>query len=100
MVVLEADKGYDCAWLRNALLTRGIFPFIPYRKIKGRDTPKTNEVIETFQLRKKRWKAERAFAWLKRRCRRLLMRWERKAFIWTGFVTLGLIYTWIKNLVG
>jgi transposase len=100
MTVLEADRGYDCAWLRQALLIRGIFPFIPYRKTKGRIFPKTEEIIETFHIKKKRWQVERAFAWIKRRCRRLLARWERKVKIWSGFVTLGVIYTWIKNLVG
>jgi transposase len=100
LTVLEADKGYDCAWLRRALLVRGIFPFIPFRKSRGRDAPKTDQVIKTFNLEKRRWQVERAFAWIKRRCRRLLMRWERKAVIWTGFVTLGLIYTWTRDLVG
>lgn len=100
MTILEADRGYDCGWLRQALLIRGIFPFIPYRKTKGRVFPKTEAIIETFQLHKKRWKVERAFAWIKRRCRRLLMRWERKVKIWSGFVTLGVIYTWLGNLVG
>ena len=100
MVILEADKGYDCSWLRQALLSRGIFPFIPYRKIHGRDAPQSKEVMETFHLEKKRWQVERAFAWLKRRCRRLMNRWERKKVIWDGFVTLGLIFTWMLNLVG
>lgn len=100
MVVLEGDRGYDCAWLRQALLIRGIFPLISYRKTNGRIFPKTEEIIETFRLEKKRWKVERAFAWLKRRCRRLLLRWERKVKIWNGFVTLGVIYMWVKNLVG
>jgi len=100
MIVLEADRGYDSAWLRQALLIRGIFPLIPYRKINGRTFPKTEEIVRTFQLNKKRWRVERAFAWIKRRSRRLMLRWERKAKIWNGFVILGLIYMWIKNLVG
>lgn len=100
MIILEADKGYDCDWLRQSLLIRRIFPFIPYRRIFGRDAPKTEEVIQMFHLEKKRWKVERAFAWLKRRCRRLMNRWERKAVVWTGFVTLGLIYTWMRILLG
>lgn len=100
MVVLEADRGYDCGWLRQVLLSRGIFPFIPYRKMRGRDAPLSKEVMETFHLEKRRWQVERAFAWLKRRCRRLMTRWERKKVIWDGFVTLGLIYTWMLNLVG
>jgi len=100
MVILEADKGYDCGWLRQVLLSRGIFPFVPYRKIRGRDAPQSKEVIEIFHLEKKRWQVESAFAWLKRRCKRLMTRWKRKKVIWDRFVTLGLIYTWLLNLVG
>lgn len=100
VIVLEADKGYDCEWLRVSLLSLGIFPFIPFRKIQGRDAPSTDEVMKTFHLVKNRWKVERAFAWLKRRCRRLMIRWERQTEIWSGFVVLGLIYTWIINLLG
>lgn len=100
MVVLEADKGYDADWLRQALLMRGLFPLIPYRKIKGRTNPEMDEICSAFNLKTKRWMVERAFSWLKRRCRRLLLRWERKAVIWNGFATLGLIFTWLKNLFG
>jgi transposase len=100
MIILEADKGYDSAWLRQALLAMQIFPLIPYRKIKDRDMPDMKEVCDVFHLTKKRWMVERAFAWLKRRCRRLLMRWERLAGIWTGFATLGVIYSWLGDLVG
>jgi transposase len=100
MTVLEADKGYDADWLRQALLIAKIFPLIPYRKIKGRNVPCMEEICATFKLSKKRWMVERSFAWLKRRCRRLLLRWERIADIWTGFAVLGLIYTWIGILFG
>lgn len=100
MTILEADKGYDAAWLRQALLILQIFPLIPYRKIKGRKNPEMSEVCEVFNLTRKRWMVERSFAWLKRRCRRLMMRWERIAKIWTGFAVMGLIYTWLKNLFG
>ena len=100
MTILEADKGYDSVWLRQALLAMQIFPLIPYRKIKGRDIPDTQEVCDIFHLTKKRWMVERAFAWLKRRCRRLLMRWERLPGIWAGFATLGVIYCWLGDLVG
>ena len=100
MIVLEADKGYDCNWLRQVLLIRNIFPLIPYRKMSGRDIPKTEQILETFSLKKKRWQVERAISWFKRRCRRLLARWERTSLVWNGFVSLGLIYMWIKNLVG
>jgi transposase len=100
MIVLEADRGYDCGWLRQALLIRNTFPLIPHRKIPGRDLVKTEEICSTFYLSKTRWVVERAFARLKRRCRRLLLHWERLPEIWSGFATLGLVYTWVKNLVG
>lgn len=100
MVTLEADRGYDCGWLRQALLIRNIFPLIPYRKITGREYVKTEDICKTFCLSKTRWVVERAFAWLKRRCRRLLLRWERLPEIWSGFATLALVYVWVKNLVG
>lgn len=100
MTVLEADKGYDADWLRQALLIAHIFPLIPYRKIQGRNAPSMEEICQTFKLSRKRWMVERAFAWLKRRCRRLMMRWERIALVWKGLAVLGLIYTWMKNLVG
>lgn len=100
VIIFEADKGYDAEWLRQFLLNKGIFPLIPYRKIKGRCAPGFKEVCYFFKLIPQRWKVERAFAWLKRRCRRLLMRWERLAVIWNGLAVLGMVYTWIKNLVG
>lgn len=100
MTIFEADKGYDANWLRQALLASKIFPLIPYRKIKGRKIPEMTEICRVFNLIQKRWMVERSFAWLKRRCRRLLLRWERIAKIWTGFAMMGLIYTWLKNLFG
>ena len=35
MIIFEADKGYDVAWLRQALLILQLFPLIPYGKLKG-----------------------------------------------------------------
>lgn len=48
--ILEADKGYDSEKLRNLLLNREIFPFIPYQKIKGRNILKTEDVMSMFHL--------------------------------------------------
>jgi transposase len=100
MTILEADKGYDAGWLRQILLGQGVFPLIPYRKIKGRVAPSMQEVCDVFKLIRRRWMVERAFAWLKRRYRRLLLRWERLPEIWAGFATLGVAYNWIKILFG
>nr|NGX34187.1 hypothetical protein [Candidatus Anoxychlamydiales bacterium]NGX34786.1 hypothetical protein [Candidatus Anoxychlamydiales bacterium] len=38
--------------------------------------------------------------WLKRKCRRLMMRWERKSEVWDAFAKLGLIYMWMEVLLG
>ena len=32
---IVADKGYDARWLRNAIRTRNITPYIPKRRKKG-----------------------------------------------------------------
>ena len=95
MPVLEADKRYDCLWLRSQLLENNIFPLIPYRANNRNAT----HFREKFSMKSKRWKVERAFSWIKRKCRRLLMRWERIFFIWEAFLVLGLIFIWLGNLV-
>ncbi len=95
MPILEADKGYDCFWLRAQLLENNIFPLIPYRE----NNEKAESFREKFQIKPNRWKVERAFAWLKRKCRRLLMRWERLFLTWEAFVTIGLIFMWMGYLV-
>lgn len=96
MIILEADKGYDSSKLRQMLLNRGIFPFIPRRKIgkPNPNRPPHHEVASYFQIDSVRWKVERTFAWLKRKCRRLLLRWERQASAWNAFATLALIHFW------
>ena len=95
MPIFEADKGYDCLWLRSSLLQKHLFPLIPYRK----NTSKASVFKETFSIKSKRWKVERTFAWLKRKCRRLMIRWERKLLIWEAFTTLGLTFMWVNNLL-
>ena len=95
MSIFEADKGYDCSWLRSLLLQRHLFPLIPYRK----SSSKALEFKEKFLIKSKRWKVERTFAWLKRKCRRLMMRWERKLLTWEAFTVLGLMFMWVNNLL-
>ena len=96
MIILEADKGYDSCKLRQMLLSRGIFPFIPRRRIgkPNPNRPDQQEVAAYFQIESVRWKVERTFAWLKRKCRRLLLRWERRKNAWNAFSTLALIHFW------
>jgi transposase len=99
MTICEADKGYDSASLRMQMLDRSYLPIIGYRKNK-KDHIKTEEVYAFFRLEKKRWVVERSFAWLKRKCRRLLMRWEKLVEAWNAFALLGLIFMWLQILLG
>lgn len=93
--IFEADKGYDAEELRDKLLKRKIFPFIPYRKIGA--AKKAEKVI--CNLAKARWKVERAIAWLQRKFRRLVVRWERRLTFWKGFLNLSFIFFWISKII-
>lgn len=101
MPVLEADKGYDSAELRQTLIDMGILPLIPWRKVgKSNQRPSSKDSCKLFNVKIQRWKVERSFAWLKRKCRRLLMRWERLFETWSAFVQISLIYYWTQKLLG
>ncbi|MCF7852618.1 MAG: transposase [Simkaniaceae bacterium] len=60
----------------------------------------TEEIYTYFRAAGKRWVVERSFSWLKRKCRRLLMRWERLPNVSDAFAQLGLIFMWLQNLLG
>lgn len=99
LVGCEADKGYDSDDTRQEMLYRGYLPIIGYRKNR-KERVETNEIYEFFKLEKFRWVVERCFSWLKRKSRRILMRWERIPDIWEAFAKLSLIFFWIENLLG
>lgn len=92
---LQADKGYDSRALRSTIRKRGITPMIPRRSWPDRKVPKgrpPNKPID-------RWKVERTFAWLQKKYRRLVVRWERKNRYWLGFVLLALCMMWIERIL-
>ncbi len=90
--ILEADKGYDSMNLREDILSYDIFPWIPYRKMgKKNKNGKTS-------MKRFRWKVERAIAWLQKKFRRIIARYERRLKYWTGFLKLSLIYFWVTKL--
>lgn len=64
MIILEADKGYDSQKIRQMLLNRGIFPFIPRRRIGkfNPERPNQEEVSTFFNIKSVRWKVERTFS--------------------------------------
>lgn len=98
VIVVEADKGYDSAELRQELLNRGFFPLIPWRKsVKG--APGIKEVATEFGLKPIRWVVERTHSWMKRKYRRLMARWERRSETWNAMTQLALIMEWVKNLL-
>lgn len=98
MIVVEADKGYDSAELRQELLNRGFLPLIPWRKnVKG--APTITEVATKFGIKSIRWVVERTHSWMKRKYRRLMVRWERKSEVWNAMTQLALILEWAKNLL-
>ena len=96
--ITQADRGYDAFWLRKEILQKGALPLIPYRK-RIKNAPSLEEVCKGFNCINMRWKVERAIAWLKRKYRRLMMRWERLAMIWKAFTSLALIHYWLNILV-
>lgn len=92
---VHADKGYDSKALRIFLRGKGIRPVIPRRvwssrkQARGRKPPKSHD----------RWKVERCFSWMQRKYRRLVVRWERRARYWEGFIQLGVIMMWVDKLI-
>ena len=96
MIILEADRGYDAAWLRQKILNIGILPMIPYR---GKKNMIHREICQKLNLKSERWKVERTIVWFKRKARRMMCRWERVCDNWDGMVTMALIFYWMAILV-
>jgi len=74
---LHADKGYDDPFCRAYLRRRGIRPRIARRGVESKE-----------RLGRHRWVVERDIAWL-HQCRRLRVRYEKRADIHLAFLTLA-----------
>jgi transposase len=85
--IIEADKGYDAEGLRLQILSMKLFPYIPYRRIGQHKSEPQIKILE-----KRRWKVERSIAWMQRKYRRLVVRWE-------SFLGLGILLYWTRELV-
>jgi IS5 family transposase len=81
---LHADKGYDYLRCRQALRSRGIIPRIARRGIESSE-----------RLGRYRWVVERTLSWLNR-FRRLKVRYERRADIHQGFLSLGCAFICLR----
>ncbi len=84
---LIGDGAYEADPLDAALLELGIELIAPHRRNRMR--PKTQDG-RPLRRYKRRWKVERLFAWLGN-FRRLVVRYERYALNYLGFVHLGCI---------
>ncbi len=83
---LHADKAYDSAEKRRALRARGITPRIARRGIESSE-----------RLGRHRWVVERSFSWLLG-CRRLGVRYERRADLLQGLLHLACALICLKFL--
>jgi len=83
---LHADKAYDASTLRRALRARGIAPRIARRGIDSSE-----------RLGRHRWVVERTLAWLLG-CRRLGVRYERRADLLQGLLHLACALVCVRFL--
>lgn len=92
---IHADKGYDSKALKIFLRSKGIKPNIPKRKWKARKQARGRKLPKSSS----RWQVERCFAWMQRKFRRLVARWERRNAYWDGFLQLSVIMIWVDKLI-
>lgn len=85
-VKLHADKAYDFHRCRRACRRRGIVPRIARRRIESSE-----------RLGRHRWVVERTLSWIAR-CRRMIVRYERRADIHLAFVTLACVVVCFRFL--
>lgn len=74
---LHADKGYDYPRCRRFLRKHGIKARIARRGVESSE-----------RLGRWRWVVERTFSWMQS-CRRLVVRYERRADMYEGFLHLA-----------
>lgn len=90
---LIGDKAYDSDPLDAELAQQGVELIAPHRR--NRKKPKTQDG-RRFRRYKRRWKIERLFAHLGN-FRRLVVRYERLADNFLGFLRLGCIKLLLKH---
>ena len=91
---LIGDRAYDSDPLDAALAERSIEMIAPHRR--NRKKKKTQDGRKLRRYRR-RWKVERLFAWLSN-FRRLVVRYERRAGNYLGFVQLGCVIILLRYL--
>jgi transposase len=79
------DNAADADWLRDALAGRGIEHVTPHRNGRKKPSRQDGRALRRYL---KRWKIERTISWLQYQ-RRLLVRHERHAHLFEGFLHLA-----------
>ena len=79
---LSLDKGYDYDDVRETVAAYG---YTAHIRPRGEDTTKQQRIPG---YRARRWTVERTHSWMNR-FRRILIRWEKKADLYLGFLHLA-----------
>ena len=90
----DYDRAADSDPLRSRLARRCIELICPHRR--GRKRPATQDGRPLRRYRR-RWKIERSISWLFN-YRRLVVRYERHAFLFRGLIHLACAFTILKQL--
>lgn len=93
---LPADRSYDSNPLRALLVKRDIEPIIPARR---NNRVATHQDGRKFRRYRRRWISERTNSWLQT-FRRLVVRYERSATIFTALVYLACALMALKRVLG
>ncbi|MEE9240704.1 MAG: IS5 family transposase [bacterium] len=93
---LVAWGPYDSNAVRASLAARGIEPIIPARR---NNTVATHQDGRRLRRYRRRWLVERTHAWLQN-YRRVLVRYERLASLYLGFVHLACALVVLKKVLG
>ena len=93
---LIGDRGYDSNTVRSDLIKKGIDPIIPAR---GNNTKATHQDGRKLRKYRKRWIVERTNAWLQN-FRRLVVRYEHSADIFTGLVHIACALIVLRRVLG
>lgn len=91
------DRGYDYAKCREAAVTRGYTVHIPPKASEATPLPPPGDPQRHLP---RRWVVEVSHSWFNR-FRRVLVRWEKRARLYLGFVQLAaslIIYRKLRRL--
>ena len=92
---LVADKGYDSNKARQLIESRGMLPIIPARENNTKATHQDGRYLRRYG---NRWIIERTNAWLQN-FRRLVVRYERSAVIFTGLIHMAFAMMILKRFI-